>query len=149
MGPRRGNTHPLPDSLAPATQPRSASPSSGFTQFLSKPSKWFSRSVSASKSPSTSNPEPRPSVSSARKHKISHPTDPRPILDNHPGGGAGGASRYVAFNFFFFQPDLIFFSLALSLICPYGHRVLQSYQGVMALALLPVQPQRDLPALGT
>lgn len=52
-------------------------------------------------------------------------------------------------TFFFFQPDLIFFSLALSLICPYGHRVLQSYQGVMALALLPVQPQRDLPALGT
>ncbi|KAF8805136.1 hypothetical protein BYT27DRAFT_7105396 [Phlegmacium glaucopus] len=94
MGPRRGSTLPPPDSLAPngslAQQPRSASPSSAFTHFLTKPSRWFSRSVSASKAPSI-NPEPRPSLSSGRKHKISHPTDPRPILDNH----AGGASRSV------------------------------------------------------
>ncbi|KAM5530202.1 hypothetical protein V8D89_016138 [Ganoderma adspersum] len=26
--------------------------------------------------------EPRSSTSSSRKHKISHPTDPRPIMDN-------------------------------------------------------------------
>lgn len=91
MAPRRGNTHPPPDLLSPnatSASPRSASPSSGFTQFLTKPSKWFTRSASASKPPST-NFEPRTSLSGGRKHKISHPTDPRPILDNH----AGGASR--------------------------------------------------------
>ena len=90
MGPRRGNTLPQTDSLAPngsLAQPRATSPSSGFTQFLTKPSKWFSRSVSASKAPPTIS-EPRLSVSSTRKHKISHPTDPRPILDAYAGSGS-------------------------------------------------------------
>ncbi|KAF8804886.1 hypothetical protein BYT27DRAFT_7258787 [Phlegmacium glaucopus] len=57
-------------------------PPDGSADLTCKPSKWFSHSVSASKAPSL-NPEPRPSVSSSRKHKISHPTDPRPILDDH------------------------------------------------------------------
>ena len=90
MGPRRGNTLPQADSLAPngsLAQPRATSPSSGFTQFLTKPSKWFSRSVSTSKAPPTIS-EPRLSVSSTRKHKISHPTDPRPILDAYAGSGS-------------------------------------------------------------
>ncbi|KAI0689000.1 hypothetical protein BC835DRAFT_1371134 [Cytidiella melzeri] len=64
--------------------PRSASPSTGFTQFFTKPTKWFARSNSSGAIPgrtSTSSMEQRPSSSSARKPKISHPTDPRPILD--------------------------------------------------------------------
>ncbi|KAF4598923.1 rho GTPase-activating protein [Pleurotus pulmonarius] len=94
MAPRRGapslNTLSPQDSASSTSAqqspaflglPRSASPSSGFTQFLSRPSKWFNRSVSTSKiTHSTS--EPRSSTSSSgRKHKISRPTDPRPILD--------------------------------------------------------------------
>lgn len=95
MAPRRNlapNSLSAQDSLAPnapLVQPRSTSPSSGFTQFLTKPSKWFNRSASASKASSTVS-ESRPSVGSGgRKHKISRPTDPRPILDRY----AGGASR--------------------------------------------------------
>ncbi|KAF8161574.1 hypothetical protein B0H34DRAFT_701542 [Crassisporium funariophilum] len=95
MAPRRGlapNTLNPQDALTPnqpsPLQPRSTSPSSGFTQFLTRPSKWFSRSASASKVP-LGNSEPRPSVSSGgRKHKISRPTDPRPILDGYSGGGS-------------------------------------------------------------
>ncbi|KAJ6483670.1 hypothetical protein DFH09DRAFT_1292030, partial [Mycena vulgaris] len=53
-------------------------------QFLARPSKWFTRSVSAPRV-STVDESPRPSTSSvsgaARKPKISRPTDPRPILD--------------------------------------------------------------------
>ncbi|CCM03013.1 uncharacterized protein FIBRA_05130 [Fibroporia radiculosa] len=64
--------------------PRSVSPSGSFTQFLSKPTKWFNRSNSANTSrTSISSNEPRASTSSiGRKPKISHPTDPRPILEN-------------------------------------------------------------------
>lgn len=108
---------PPSDTLCPplispnhAQQPRSASPSSGFTNFLSKPSKWFSRSASASKVPTSAYSDARPSISSniglgsssgsanvgntvgGRKHKISRPTDPRPILDGY--AGAAG-SRWV------------------------------------------------------
>ncbi|KAI0090890.1 hypothetical protein BDY19DRAFT_887550 [Irpex rosettiformis] len=64
--------------------PRSVSPSTGFTQFFTKPTKWFARSNSSGAIPgrsSISSNEPRSSSSSARKPKISHPTDPRPILD--------------------------------------------------------------------
>ncbi|KAF8639252.1 hypothetical protein AX17_001617 [Amanita inopinata Kibby_2008] len=106
MAPRRTGTSPntlspldpttfgTASSLSPVpgspSTPRSPSPSTGLTQFLSKPSRWFTRSASASKAiPATS--EPRSSTSSARKHKISRPTDPRPILD----GYAAGASRSV------------------------------------------------------
>ena len=116
MPPRRGapsnNTLSPPDTGAPSQAqgqtpgflnfPRSASPS-GFTGFLSKPTKWFNRSASggsiAGRS-STSSTEPRSSTSSAgRKPKISHPTDPRPILDSlrpEPTYGSQGASRYVS-----------------------------------------------------
>ncbi|KAF4620517.1 hypothetical protein D9613_001123 [Agrocybe pediades] len=104
MAPRRGlspNLQTQQDSLTPngpssALQPpRSTSPSSGFTQFLTKPSKWFTRSASTSKVPSASSSSsdvksvagPGP-----RKHKISRPTDPRPILDAY---AAGGASKSV------------------------------------------------------
>ncbi|KAF8951373.1 hypothetical protein BDZ97DRAFT_1932432 [Flammula alnicola] len=77
-----------PNAASGSAQPRSTSPSSGFTQFLTRPSKWFSRSASASKvSPSIQ--EPRSSVSTGgRKHKISRPTDPRPILDSYTGAGS-------------------------------------------------------------
>lgn len=91
MAPRRTGTQ---DSLSPNAPPspavsRSTSPSSGFTQFLSKPSKWFTRSVSGSKAPAGTI-EARPSMSSAggRKHKISRPTDPRPIMDGYTGGAS-------------------------------------------------------------
>ncbi|PPQ71599.1 hypothetical protein CVT24_006459 [Panaeolus cyanescens] len=99
-----------PPAISPnhAQQPRSASPSSGFTNFLSKPSKWFSRSASASKVPTSVYSDARPSMSSTigggppgnanpgnvvggRKHKISRPTDPRPILDGY-AGAAGSRS---------------------------------------------------------
>ncbi|KAJ3722154.1 rho GTPase activating protein 22 [Lentinula guzmanii] len=64
--------------------PRSTSPSNGFTNFLSKPSKWFGRSASNPKiSTTAAASEPRASSSSGRKHKISRPTDPRPILDSY------------------------------------------------------------------
>ncbi|KAG5351583.1 hypothetical protein C0989_005739 [Termitomyces sp. Mn162] len=68
-----------PNSLSPADSPsapsfpRSTSP---LAQFLAKPSRWFSRSTSVSSSSPTTAPEPR-------KHKISRPTDPRPILENY------------------------------------------------------------------
>ena len=133
MAPKRGNTLPPPDLLSPNSplpSPRSASPSSGFTHFLSKPSKWFSRSASASKPPST-NYEPRPSLSGGRKHKISHPTDPRPILDNH----AGAASRYVVRALFSTCQFLTCLLPVLSLIYPFGRRGLLSCPGFMALVL--------------
>lgn len=90
MAPKRGPSN-LPtgyqDSLSPnvCVPPRSTSPSSGFTQFLAKPAKWFTRSASGSKAGPPLPPEPRPSFGSGRKHKISQPTDPRPILDNYNG----------------------------------------------------------------
>ncbi|KAF8058629.1 rho GTPase activating protein 22 [Lyophyllum atratum] len=103
MAPRRGggyaNTLSPQDppaasgSPSPLTPnfPRSTSPSSGLAQFLTRPSKWFTRSASASKIQNNAAPEqPRPSMSSGRKHKISRPTDPRPILDGY--GGAGSKS---------------------------------------------------------
>ena len=91
MAPRRGapssNTLSPQDPLMPSASspgiPRSASPS-GFTQFLTKPSKWFTRSASTSKLPNNHvTAEPRSSGGSGRKHKISRPTDPRPILDGY------------------------------------------------------------------
>ncbi|KAF5377413.1 hypothetical protein D9757_009715 [Collybiopsis confluens] len=91
MAPRR--TTSTSDTLSPqdhtqATSsqsfPRSNSPVNGFTNFLSKPSKWFTRSASNPKISSVaSSAEPRASSSSGRKHKISRPTDPRPILDTY------------------------------------------------------------------
>jgi len=98
MAPRRGpqgNPSNTQDSLSPGSPvaSRSASPSSGLTQFLSKPVKWFSRSASASKVNPALSSEPRGSLHiGGRKHKISQPTDPRPLLDNY--GGAN--TRYVA-----------------------------------------------------
>ncbi|KAI0074864.1 hypothetical protein K474DRAFT_1499666 [Panus rudis PR-1116 ss-1] len=109
MARRRGapsvNTLSPPDSGVPAQSsgilnfPRSASPSAGFTQFLSKPTKWFNRSHSSGHVPSRSSTstEPRSSTSS-RKPKISHPTDPRPILDTlrpEPSFANQGGSRSV------------------------------------------------------
>ena len=94
MAPKRAPSS-YQDSLSPNSPvpPRSASPSSGFTQFLTRPAKWFARTASGSKAAAPALPEPRPSFGSgARKHKISQPTDPRPILDNYSGHGA----RYVA-----------------------------------------------------
>ncbi|KAM6502914.1 rho GTPase activating protein 22 [Amanita muscaria] len=83
---------PTSQSFPAVPLPRSASPSSGFTQFLSKPTRWFTRSASASKA-TTATAEPRSSTSSTtRKHKISRPTDPRPILD---GYNAAAGSRSV------------------------------------------------------
>ncbi|KAL4249617.1 hypothetical protein ABKN59_006179 [Abortiporus biennis] len=110
MAPRRGapssNTLSPPEpsgvSSAPQSpgiqnQSRSVSPS-GLSQLFSKPSKWFTRSNSGgsiSGRSSISSIEPRPSTSS-RKPKISHPTDPRPILDQlRPDIGTTGASRSV------------------------------------------------------
>ncbi|KAL0955530.1 hypothetical protein HGRIS_001768 [Hohenbuehelia grisea] len=98
MPPRRGapslNTLSPQDSAASPSSPallglpRSASPSSGFTQFFSRPSKWFSRSASAPRIPSN-NSEPRSSTgSTGRKHKISRPTDPRPIMDTYKIGAS-------------------------------------------------------------
>ncbi|KAK7029539.1 rho GTPase-activating protein [Paramarasmius palmivorus] len=79
----------------PATHsfPRSTSPSGGgFLNSLTRPSKWFGRSTSNPKMTSTGAAEPRSSSSSGRKHKISRPTDPRPILDAY---GASAATRSV------------------------------------------------------
>ncbi|KAF9523713.1 hypothetical protein CPB83DRAFT_862338 [Crepidotus variabilis] len=96
MALRRGppvNTNYPQDALSPNSQqspvhPRSASPS-GLSQFLTRPSKWFSRSASASKAIPGPSTEPRPSLGSGgRKHKISRPTDPRPILETYNGVGA-------------------------------------------------------------
>ncbi|TFK68485.1 hypothetical protein BDN72DRAFT_679331 [Pluteus cervinus] len=98
-GSNQNNLSPQDSASPPASSssqaflgfPRSTSPSSNFAQFLTKPSKWFGRSNSGSKVPS-STAEPRTSTSSGRKHKISRPTDPRPILDTY---AAGGASKSV------------------------------------------------------
>ncbi|ESK91434.1 rho gtpase activating protein 22 [Moniliophthora roreri MCA 2997] len=78
----------------PATHgfPRSTSPSGGFLNSLTRPSKWFGRSASNPKMSSTGSAEPRTSSSSGRKHKISRPTDPRPILDSY---GSSSATRSV------------------------------------------------------
>ncbi|KAJ7152811.1 rho GTPase activating protein 22 [Mycena filopes] len=80
---------PSSSSLQPPT-PTQAPPTptrAPLAQFLARPSKWFSRSVSAPRV-SAGDESPRPSTSSlapgstgARKPKISRPTDPRPILD--------------------------------------------------------------------
>ncbi|KAJ7058275.1 rho GTPase activating protein 22 [Mycena amicta] len=68
------------------------------TQFLSRPSKWFTRSTSASRIGGLSpvgDDSPRPSTSSInggpRKPKISRPTDPRPILDAEGYKGVPGS----------------------------------------------------------
>jgi hypothetical protein len=79
--------------------PRSASPS-GFSQLLSKPAKWFTRNQTASRPLPTAPSEPRSSTSSfARKPKISHPTDLRPILPSQSEpyiqSPTHGASRLV------------------------------------------------------
>ncbi|KAJ3817235.1 hypothetical protein F5880DRAFT_1493258 [Lentinula raphanica] len=72
--------------------PRSTSPSNGFTNFLSKPLKWFGRSASNPKiSTVASASEPR-----GRKHKISRPTDPRPILDSY--SATPGARCVITFT---------------------------------------------------
>ena len=97
MAPRRspqGNPSNTQDSLSPGSPvaPRSTSPSSGLTQFLSKPVKWFSRSASTSKVNPSLSSEPRSSLSfGGRKHKISQPTHPRPLLDSY----GGQSTRYV------------------------------------------------------
>ncbi|KAI0753382.1 hypothetical protein C8Q80DRAFT_510559 [Daedaleopsis nitida] len=108
MAPRRSASNNLspPEATTPSPSspgsflntPRSSSPSGGFTQIFTKPTKWFNRSTSGGGGrPSVSSSEPRSSMSSTRKHKISHPTDPRPIMDNLvlPNGGLGmhAASR--------------------------------------------------------
>lgn len=82
-----------------ANFPRATSPS-GITGLLSKPSKWF-RSASGKNIPASV--EPRSSTSSVtRKHKISHPTDPRPILSTLRSdpyiGSAGSRCAYVSFH---------------------------------------------------
>ncbi|KAJ3831562.1 hypothetical protein F5878DRAFT_549392, partial [Lentinula raphanica] len=77
--------------------PCSTSPSNGFTNFLSKPSKRLGRSASNPKmSTVASASEPRASSSLGRKHKISHPTDPRPILDSD--SAASGARCVITFT---------------------------------------------------
>ncbi|KAH8103500.1 hypothetical protein BXZ70DRAFT_925997 [Cristinia sonorae] len=111
MPPRRGapsiNTLSPPDVGAPSQSPpgflnfpRSASPSTGFSQFLSKPTKWFNRSTSSGNVPGRSSigsSEPRSSTSSgSRKPKISHPTDPRPILDKFNAQEKGGITHHTA-----------------------------------------------------
>ncbi|KAH9922575.1 hypothetical protein B0H21DRAFT_826955 [Amylocystis lapponica] len=110
MAPRRGASSnslsppdfvPSPGAPSPGSvnSARSVSPSAGFTQFLSKPTRWFNRSNSGSGGgrSSISSNEPRSSTSSTgRKPKISHPTDPRPILDNLLAEKSGvAASRSV------------------------------------------------------
>ncbi|TFK85784.1 hypothetical protein K466DRAFT_664258 [Polyporus arcularius HHB13444] len=111
MAPRRSvsNTLSPPEATTPSpsspasflSTPRSASPSNSFTAFTNK---WFKRSNSGGQGrTSISSSEPRSSTSSSstRKHKISHPTDPRPIMDtlglpNRGGLGMHAASRSVA-----------------------------------------------------
>ncbi|KAF7977931.1 hypothetical protein HWV62_1997 [Athelia sp. TMB] len=65
------------------SHPRSVSPSGGFANFFSKPGKWFNRKPSTGGSVIGSLEPSRSSTSSARKPKISHPTDPRPILASY------------------------------------------------------------------
>ncbi|KAF7331838.1 Rho GTPase activating protein 22 [Mycena kentingensis (nom. inval.)] len=78
---------PRKDSQQQSLQPPPTPSKAPLTQFLSRPSKWFTRTPSASRvgglSPVSDSDSPRPSTSSvgARKPKISRPTDPRPILD--------------------------------------------------------------------
>lgn len=69
--------------------PRSNSPSTTITGFLSKPTKWFSRSSSTPRLSGGS--ESRP----VRKQKISSPQDPRPILNTLHADSVGAASRQV------------------------------------------------------
>ncbi|KAJ7036798.1 hypothetical protein C8F04DRAFT_1094429 [Mycena alexandri] len=92
---------PSSSSLQPPT-PTQAPPTPSrapLTQFLTRPSKWFSRSVSAPRV-SSGDESPRASTSSlapaVRKPKISRPTDPRPILDVEGYMGVPG-SRSVFF----------------------------------------------------
>ncbi|KAH7929515.1 hypothetical protein BV22DRAFT_1080692 [Leucogyrophana mollusca] len=84
LSPQDAPAYPASTPSSPAyhqfPQARANSPSSGFTQFLSKPSKWFGRKPSDPRSIVSAN-EPRASTSSVgRKPKISRPTDPRPIM---------------------------------------------------------------------
>ncbi|KAF6752251.1 rho GTPase activating protein 22 [Ephemerocybe angulata] len=100
MAPKRNgtlNSLGTSDSLSPnlpSTLPGLArSPSPSFTQFLTKPTKWFTRSASTSKVPATTAESKTLATSgSGRKHKISRPTDPRPILDVY---GNNASSRSV------------------------------------------------------
>ncbi|KAF9017118.1 hypothetical protein BDZ89DRAFT_1214730 [Hymenopellis radicata] len=55
------------------------STNSPITHFLTRPAKWFSRSASSSGVAEGTE---------KRKHKISRPTDPRPILDGYAGSNA-------------------------------------------------------------
>ncbi|KAF6748741.1 hypothetical protein DFP72DRAFT_1144226, partial [Ephemerocybe angulata] len=100
MAPKRNgtlNSLGTSDSLSPnlpSTLPGLArSPSPSFAQFLTKPTKWFTRSASTSKVPATTAESKTLATSgSGRKHKISRPTDPRPILDVY---GNNASSRSV------------------------------------------------------
>ncbi|KAJ7747010.1 rho GTPase activating protein 22 [Mycena metata] len=78
--PSSSSLQPPVPTQAPPTPSRAP-----LAQLLTRPSKWFSRSVSAPRVSSTGDESPRPSTSSlappVRKPKISRPTDPRPILD--------------------------------------------------------------------
>ncbi|TFK50899.1 hypothetical protein OE88DRAFT_1735633 [Heliocybe sulcata] len=73
--------------------PRSTSPN--IATFFSKPSKWFAKGPNSRQVPGGA--EPRASISSnPRKPKISHPTDPRPILPSLKSEPyISGASRSV------------------------------------------------------
>ncbi|EGN92787.1 hypothetical protein SERLA73DRAFT_190649 [Serpula lacrymans var. lacrymans S7.3] len=84
LSPQDAASFPSSDPSSPANLlfPRSTSPSSGFSSFLSKSSKWFGRKPSDPRY-APGPPEPRSSTSSVgRKPKISRPTDPRPILSS-------------------------------------------------------------------
>jgi hypothetical protein len=134
--------------------PRSASPSTGFA--WTRPSKWFSRSSSnPNKIPTSSSSsskdskngialgsaalgvgEPRSSTSSVagglgigvRKHKISRPTDPRPILDAHYSvvGGGVGARWVILVRFFlvWFRSSAVFLVFLVSSSLPASFRCL-------------------------
>ncbi|KAI0740780.1 hypothetical protein C8Q76DRAFT_609942 [Earliella scabrosa] len=109
MAPRRSVSNNLspPEATTPSPSspgsflgtPRSTSPSGGgaFTQIFTKPTKWFKSSTSSGGGRSSmSSSEPRSSTSSTRKHKISHPTDPRPIVDNLVPPNRGGLGMHAA-----------------------------------------------------
>ncbi|KDQ11994.1 hypothetical protein BOTBODRAFT_176768 [Botryobasidium botryosum FD-172 SS1] len=89
---------PLPASPSTLSIPRSTSPA-GRSFFLTKPSKWFSRSSGSSpRTPEAELRGSRPSLSQApRRPVISQPTDPRPILPNttHSQIGALPGSKSV------------------------------------------------------
>ncbi|KAI0700969.1 hypothetical protein C8T65DRAFT_656956 [Cerioporus squamosus] len=104
MAPRRSTSNMLspPETTTPSpsspasflSTPRSASPSNSFTAFTNK---WFKRTNSGGQGrTSISSSEPRSSTSSTRKHKISHPTDPRPIMDNLVPPNRGGLGMHAA-----------------------------------------------------